>query len=97
MVTHQVKFAIGVAGAEVKTYVVILPHEDEDHEWTDDGVTCYGGAQCMAVAAVSELRCRKAAIVAMEYLDHRGRVMPIGICGGHFAVHRDGHELRVVD
>lgn len=97
MIVHQAKVSVGImGGAGFKTYVVIPPHA-EDHDWNEDGITAYGGAQCMAIAAISEMRCRKTAIVAMMYLDARGRSMPFGVCGGHFAVHRDGNELRIDD
>lgn len=81
---------------------VLVPHDDPygEFDWNECGVTSAGG-QCLAVAEISSLRCRKQSIVAMMFLPNwaraavAGAAVPFGLCGGHFIVHRDGKDVRL--
>lgn len=71
-------------------------------DWTDDGTTCPPGWICMAMSEVKNSQCPKDAIVALPITeielqpgtvtDHRAGLL---LCGGHFAVHRRGKDLRL--
>lgn len=77
---------------------VMVSHQPELPDWTDDGLTCGPGIPCSAIADATNRRCAKNAVVVLmaraKYTRAGSGSQDVWLCGGHYAVHRAG--LRTV-
>lgn len=99
MIRHLVRNTANALADGKGAMIAQLAMHGEDHDWNECGITSWD-AQCMAIAAsTTGGRCQKRAVVAMEFrLEYSAldSMRPLGLCGGHFIVHRSGKPVQLI-